>query len=95
MMHIDKYMQCVVKTCKNPDEQCTLVDFFEKLSQLHRDIECHTNKMSPLIKRTMKSYPGNSIVQRLELGKDWPEVLVNMMSDQTNKLVINLYAFSQ
>ena len=91
MVRIGAYVGIISEACRGPQNEFPLPQEMDEMwkevvSQAQTELEA-----SDLQKRIAKGYPGSGIIRRLELGRDWFDVLVNMMTDrESRRLVITL-----
>ena len=93
MVRIGTYVGFISEACRGPQNEFPLP---QEMDELWKEIVswAQTELGAPdLQKRIAKGYPGSGIILRLELGRDWFDVLVNMMTDrESRRLVITLDA---
>ena len=91
MVRIGAYVGLISEACRGPQNEFPLP---QELDEMWKEIvsQVQTELGAPdLQKRIAKGYPGSGILLRLELGRDWFDVLVNMMTDrESRRLVITL-----
>ena len=91
MVRIGAYVGFISEACRGPQNEFPLP---QEMDEMWKEVVSQAQTelgASDLQKRIAKGYPGSGIIRRLELGRDWFDVLVNMMTDrESRRLVITL-----